>query len=373
MKTLRITHINKYYWPTIGGIEMSIKFLAEELATLKDTDIQVLVCNNNKHTEIETINNVQVVRCGRNTEIFSMPLSYDFYRRLGSLDVEILHFHHPFPPGEIFQLLRNVNSKIVITWHSDIVRQKILALFYGPLLKIFLKKADCILTTSTNYIKYSKFLGPFKDKCKVVPLGIDPEFSKIDNAQSKLIYQLKENCKKPIILFVGRLVSYKGVEYLLEAMQNVNGYLFIVGDGPLRKVLQDKVTEYGISNRVSFFAKVSNYELPAYYASCDIFVLPSVAPNEAFGLVQLEAMMFGKPIISTNLPTGVPFVNQHEKTGIVVPAKDAQSLAAALNKLIIDSDLRDKFGNAGKQRFYDMFTKKHMGEMVYKIYQELLG
>ena len=175
-----------------------------------------------------------------------------------------------------------------------------------------------------------------------------------------------------IVLFVGRLSYYNGVEYLIEAMQSVNAKLLIDGDGKSREKLENMTVSLGLEERVKFLGKVSNELLKYCYQICDVFVLPSVEPTEAFGLVQLEAMAYGKPVINTLLPTGVPFVSIDGKTGLTVVPKNSKALADAINKLLSDDELRKKFGIQARNRVVENFTVDKMNEKILKVYQELM-
>ena len=175
-----------------------------------------------------------------------------------------------------------------------------------------------------------------------------------------------------IVLFVGRLSYYNGVEYLIEAMQSVNAKLLIDGDGKSREKLENMTVSLGLEERVKFLGKVSNEMLKYCYQICDVFVLPSVEPAEAFGLVQLEAMAYGKPVINTLLPTGVPFVSIDGKTGLTVVPKNSKALADAINKLLSDDELRKKFGIQARNRVVENFTVDKMNEKILKVYQELM-
>lgn len=175
-----------------------------------------------------------------------------------------------------------------------------------------------------------------------------------------------------IVLFVGRLSYYNGVEYLIEAMQSVNAKLLIDGDGKSREKLENMTVSLGLEERVKFLGKVSNELLKYCYQICDVFVLPSVEPTEAFGLVQLEAMAYGKPVINTLLPTGVPFVSIDGKTGLTVEPRNSKALADAINKLLSDDELRKKFGIQARNRVVENFTVDKMNEKILKVYQELM-
>jgi rhamnosyl/mannosyltransferase len=239
---------------------------------------------------------------------------------------------------------------------------------YKPFLYHFLEQADRILPTSPQLIEVSPFLKPFKDKCIVVPLWVD--FKKLQSSPQKALDLPVEKGEK-IVLFVGRLVYYKGLEYLIEAMKDVEAKLLIAGSGPLEKRLRQKSKIIGVGQKVIFLGKVSDAEIKYLYQICDVFVLPSVEPSEAFGLVQLEAMAYGKPVVNTNLPTGVPFVSRHGETGLTVPPRDPKALAEAINKILSDKELAQEFSRNAKRRAQE-FSKEKALKQIYDIYCELI-
>jgi len=268
-----------------------------------------------------------------------------------------------------YLLLGARGKKIVVTYHCDIVRQKKALILYKPFLFKFLSIADRILVTSPNILQSSKYLTPFKDKCVVVPLSIPiEEYTRIDQTFDVGISQGEK-----IVLFVGRLSYYKGVEYLIEAMQWIDAKLLIIGDGELRNVLEEKTFSLGLNKKVNFLGKVPDQLLRYCYQICDVFVLPSIESSEAFGIVQMEAMAYGKPVVNTNLPTGVPFVSVHGETGLTVPPRDSIALANAVNKILEDEKLAKTFSQNAIRRVNEKFSRKRMLEQIYSIYNELMA
>ena len=174
------------------------------------------------------------------------------------------------------------------------------------------------------------------------------------------------------MLCVGRLVSYKGVEFLIRALEGIKARLWIAGTGPLEDSLKQLAKERGLAGQIEFLGRVSDRDLIAYYHACDMFVLPSITTAEMFGVVQLEAMACRKPVISTNLPTGVSWVNQHEKTGYIVPPANSAELAKAIQKLVDNPQLREEMGEAGRMRVEKHFTSTRMAEAMLHVYQEML-
>lgn len=212
----------------------------------------------------------------------------------------------------------------------------------------------------------------FRDKCVVIPLGID--MRKFDGkACGEEIAAIRSRWGGRIVLFVGRLTPYKGVSYLLDAMEGVSGQLLIVGKGELERPLRGQAARKNLSARVNFLGELGEKEMVRFLHACDLLVLPSITRNEAFGVVQLEAMACGKPVVSTRLETGVEYVNQHGKTGLIVPPGDSKALAEAIDGLLRNEELRRKMGAEGRKRVAKKFTKERMAQETLKLYEEVLA
>ncbi len=370
LKKIKILQVNKLYAPWVGGVEKVAQSIAEGL---KDqTDMKVLVCQPKGQTAVKEVNGVPITYAGSFGICFSMPVSFSFFHlfRKMSKGADIVQFHMPFPLADLAYLLSGYKGKTVVWWHCDIVRQKKLMLFYKPIMDAFLKRVDCIIVATEGHINGSQYLQPYRDKCVVIPFGIDiPSFEKHVDTGMKLKTTLP-NVKK--ILFVGRLVYYKGAEVLLNAFAKVNGAeLFLVGTGPLEESLHEQAKLDGIAEKVHFLGKLSDDELKDCQQDCDFFVLPSVVNTEAFGLVQLEAMVYGKPVINTSLPTGVPYVSLDGLSGLTVPPNDADALAQAMQKLTDDDSLRSDFGKKAYRRVREEFGMDKMMDRVLSVYRSL--
>jgi rhamnosyl/mannosyltransferase len=258
----------------------------------------------------------------------------------------------------------------VATWHHDLVRHQVFNTLMRPLLERFLTGMDAIFVTAPAMIEHSPMLRQFRDKCRVVPLGVDHEpFASVD---ADKVLDVRAKYPGPLILYVGRLVYYKGCEVLLEAMRHLEpATLVMVGAGPLEARLRAQIERHGLGN-VHLLGRLAAHDLQTLFKACDVFVLPSTLPTECFGLVQVEAMLSGKPVVNTDLPTGVPWVSEHEKTGLTVPVNDARALAHALERLLNDQRARHTMGAAGRVRALELFTlDKHIG-MTIKEYEQLL-
>jgi glycosyltransferase involved in cell wall biosynthesis len=383
---MNILHLYKDYFPVVGGIENHVRLLAEAQAA-RGHVVTVLVTSPNHHSHIEMQNGVRVIFAARLLNLSSAPLSVELFRQVKNLPTDVTHLHAPYPVGEIAQAWFGKARATVLTYHSDIVRQKIMGALYTPILHRVLARADAIIATSPNYIETSRVLARWKSKCVVVPLGIPPPLTRTSDAlltprepliPSPSAIPLTPNTLTPSpspkgrggrLLFVGKLRYYKGVNFLLEAMPQLeNAHLTIVGTGPMEREWKALANKLGVASRVTWAGEVPDAELPAYYAACDVFVLPCSERSEAFGTVQLEAMAAGKPIVSCDVNTGVAWVNQNEVTGLVVAPKNPAALAAALARLLQDDALRQKFGAAGRERFAREFTLDVMVERVLEVY-----
>lgn len=367
-KPLRILLVNKAYPPHIGGIETLVRRYALCLQTEFHAEVQVLVCQEKGKTVREVVEGIPVLRAGSMGTYFSCPLSCSFlwqFRRMAK-QVDVVMIHMPFPLADLACLLSGYGGRVVLAWHSDVIKQKTLLHFYRPLLQWLLKRADCILTATQGHIDSSSFLPAVQKKCRVIPYGIDIA----DYRAAKAYSVLAKTAMQPDtvkLLFVGRLVYYKGVTVLLEAMQQVTGCeLFLIGSGKLQAELQQIAAQ---KENIHFLGSLSDADLRAALQECDMLILPSVANSEAFGLVQLEAMVYGKPVINTALPTGVPHVSLDGKTGLTVPPEDAAALAKAIQTLVSDAALRVQYGKAAKQRVETVFAEETVMQQVYDALQ----
>lgn len=370
MRKLKILEVNKAYFPHIGGIETLVKQYSEELGQF-DTQVRTLVCCDNRGGSIrERVNGVPVIRAANFGTYFSCPISTQFvkqFRRL-SQKADVIHIHMPFPLADFAMLLSGFKGKVVLSWHSDIVKQKKLLTLYKPLLKYLLNRADMIFVATEGHIDGSDFLPEYREKCRILPYGITVEdYLNIDR---KPILTEKLTDKNSVkVFFTGRLVYYKGVDVLLKAFRLVNGCeLFIAGTGELEAELKAYAKEHNMDDKVHFLGFLPDDELKQAYADCDIFVLPSVAKSEAFGIVQLEAMVYGKPVINTLLPSGVPHVSIHQKTGLTVPPSDFESLSAAILVLARNRELREEMGKKAAERVAENFNEK---DVIRKLYEYL--
>lgn len=371
MKRLKVLEVNKAYFPHIGGIESLVKQYSEELP--RYCAVKTLVCRDGRgKTVTDSVNGIKVTRAGSFGTYFSCPVSFSFLRlfRKMSENADIVHINVPFPLADLALLLSGYKGRVAVSWHSDIVRQKKLMTLYKPLMMYLLKRADVIFTATEGHIKYSDYLPEYREKCRVLPYGITPEDYLAVERVPFLSNRLTDKSAVKVF-FTGRLVYYKGVDILLKAFTRVHGCeLFIAGTGELEKPLKDFALSHGLAERVHFLGFLPDNELKQAYADCDIFVLPSTVKSEAFGIVQLEAMIYGKPVINTNLPSGVPYVSIHGETGLTVNPSDPKALAGAINTLAENKALRTEMGRNARERVIRSFSEKQIIKKLYKFLAE---
>ena len=385
---MRVTMLNKYYPPHLGGIEYHMRDLATALAAGGDT-VRAIVANEGPEHVTETLDGVEVARLGRSFAYSSTPVVPGMARAIAREAArpdrpDVLHLHFPYPWGEVSWLQAqggatgSARVPAVVTYHSDIVRQKTMLALYEPLLRRFLDRVDLVIASSPNMVEHSPYLSRIADKCRVVPFGIHVEHfaatpERTARAAELRATQAPSRGERPIVLFVGRLIYYKGAEVLVRAMADVDADLVMVGRGPLLPELQALAASLGIDGRTAFLEPVDDADLAAWYHAADIFCLPSVARSEAFGLVQLEAHAAGTPVVSTTLTTGVPFVNQDGLTGLTVPPEDVPALAVALHTLVTDEPLRVRLGRQAAERAHADFTIPRMVADTRAVYAEAIA
>lgn len=366
---MRILHIYKTYDPVLGGIENHIKMLAEAEAARGD-DVSVLVTSSTPRSERTTIRGVRVIRAARALEFASTPFSLAMAIEASTLRPDVVNLHMPYPPGDI--VARGVGGRpaLVVSYHSDVVRQQQLLRIYRPVLEATLGAAHRVIAGTHAYLASSPFLSRHTRKSRVVPYAVDAARFATFDAQT--IDRLRRLYPGPVILSVGVLRYYKGLHILLAAMREVAAQLVIVGDGPERARLETLAREMGVAERVHFAGRVPDDDLPSYYQAADIFVLASHLRAEAFGIVLLEAMAAGLPLVTTELGTGTSEVNQHGTTGFVVPPDDPEALARALRALLADRQLREHLGQNGRRRAQAEYTPERMVQRTGVVYHEAL-
>jgi len=367
---LKILQIGKYYSPVRGGIEMVVQDLCRGLAT--HHDVTALVFNTSARTVIEERDGARLIRVGTWGRILSTEISPSFIPWIRRLPADLVHLHMPNPVGELGSILSGTKARLVLTYHSDVVRQRWMMALYRPLLDRILRRADRIIVSSRRYMETSGNLRPYRDKCAIIPLGLDLDEYAISPEIEDRARALRAEHGERIVVFVGRLVYYKGVDQLLRAARDLDATILVAGDGPMRPSLEAEASRLGLDQRVRFLGEISHAEKLALYRASALAVLPATHRSEAFGLVQVEAHACGRPVVSTNLDSGVPFVNQDGVTGFVVPPSDPGSLAAAIRRLLDDPELRRKLGDAASERARREFSVERMLKATLTLYEAVL-
>jgi glycosyltransferase involved in cell wall biosynthesis len=348
-------------------MESHLEALCGELKQSIDLEILVASSNGSRTCE-ELIDGVKVARLGKVFTLRSAPFCRQMVRRIRDSKADIVHIHLPNPGAILAHLSSGHRGRLVFTYHSDIVRQKVLSRFFDPILHHALSQADAIIVSSSNYIKSSYVLPRYKKKCRVIPFGIRSEH--FHPTEVSEVVRLRRLFGPRIVLGVGRLVYYKGFEYLIEAMKFVEGRLVIVGSGPLHHALQQKAVNCGVGERVNFLTEVA--DVRPYYQAADVFALSSIAASEAFGIVQLEAMACGKPVINTSLGTGVTSVSLDGLSGVTVPPADPEALGKAINSLLNNPVRSAAYGRAGQVRVQQHFSLEAMARQTLALYRDVM-
>jgi rhamnosyl/mannosyltransferase len=335
--------------------------------------VSVLVTSPDGRTRVEQRGGVRVIYAARLATLASTPLSVALPVLLRRERPDIAHLHFPYPVGDAAQRWAGRSRRTVISYHSDIVRQQRLLQVYAPLLRGTLARADAVIATSPRYVETSPYLAPLAERVTVIPYGIDA--ARFATADPAAVATVHSEFPGPLLLFVGQLRYYKGVDFLIRAMAQVPGAtaLLVGGESSARRAeLEALAQALGVAARVRFLGQ-RDAELPALYHAADVFVLPSIERSEAFAIVQLEAMAAGRPVVSCDVGTGVAWVNQHGQTGLVVPPRQPEALAAALNELLADPARRAALGAAGRERVRQHFTQAQMLGAIEALYARVLG
>jgi rhamnosyl/mannosyltransferase len=315
---------------------------------------------------------VDVVRVGTLARALSVSLSPGLARELWRERVDVVVLHEPNPPAGVLLALRTPGPRLIVWHHSDIVRPSWAEATYGRLQRVLYRRAACVIVAAPPMARSGSVTAA--RRVEVVPYGLslEPLLAPAPPPSGRVATALAD-LPSPRVLFVGRLVYYKGLEVLLRAVAATTAGLVIAGDGPLGPALRAQAATLGLDGRVAFLPGLADAEVRALYRACDVLALPSTERTEAFGLVQVEAMASGLPVVSTDLPTGVPWVNEHGVTGVVVRPHDADALAAGLTPLLADAVLRARLGQAGRRRAVERFALDRMLAEFVRIVESVAG
>ncbi|UIR55998.1 glycosyltransferase [Sphingobacterium sp. SRCM116780] len=370
---MKILQLGKFY-PIRGGVE---KVMYDLLLGLSEAGVHCdMLCASTEDYPADTIQinpNGKLIVVPTQIKLAATMLAPAMITTLRKIakEYDIIHIHHPDPMATLALFLSGYKGKVVLHWHSDILKQKNLLKVYKPLQSWLIKRAQLIVGTTPVYVHESDFLQHVQYKIDHIPIGVLPIQSNTDQVQI-----LKERYKnKKMIFSLGRLVEYKGYEYLIKAAQELSpDYQIVIGGkGPLMESLNQLIIDLGVQDRVTLLGFVSDEDVANYFEASDAFCLSSIMKTEAFAIVQIEAMSCGKPIISAHIPgSGVSWVNQDQQSGLVVDSCDAHALAVAIKQLFTDKSLYQTLSEGSRQRFEQYFTRKAMVEKSLQLYKKIL-
>ncbi|WP_307147704.1 glycosyltransferase family 4 protein [Rhizobium tibeticum] len=367
---MRVLHFFKTYWPdTFGGVERTIHAIAKGTAKY-GIQSDVLSLSSRPQQNTREFDGHIAYKAKLDFEFASTGFSREVFGRFRELSdkADIVHYHFPWPVMDVVHLTSRLKKPTVVTYHSDIVKQRILLQLYRPLMHRFLASVDRIVATSPNYLATSDVLQRYRAKTTVIPLGLDE--GDYPRASNDVKARWRESFPKPFFLFVGVLRYYKGVHILLEAAKQTDIDILLIGEGPMEASLKAYAKEHCLGN-VHFLGALPDADKAALLELSTGLVFPSHLRSEAFGLSLVEAAMFGKPMISCEIGTGTSFVNIEGETGIIVKPGNPAALADAMKRLGNDRNVARTLGRVARLRYEEHFTAERMGKAYAEIYHTL--
>lgn len=368
---LKVLHFYKTYLPdTRGGIEQVINQIARGTVELGVTT-EVLTLSPFLVDRTVEVDGHLVHRCHSSFEMASTPFSASAFLRFRQLakDADLIHFHFPYPFADLLHFASRVSKPTLLTYHSDIIKQKYFIKLYRPLKRLFLSDVDHIVATSPNYFKSSRVLSQLKDKTSVIPIGLDKNTYPTVSSE-RLAYWWGEFGSR-FFLFVGVLRYYKGLHILIEAARNSDYPIVIVGAGPIEKKLKEQAAKLKLNN-IHFVGHQSEEDKVALLQLCYAVLFPSHLRSEAFGVSLLEGAMYGKPLISSEIGTGTTFINIDKETGVVVPPSDSAALRRAMDYLWNNPEEATEMGKKAEARYWKLFTSEKMAKSYVALYRKLI-
>jgi rhamnosyl/mannosyltransferase len=368
---IKVLHFFKTYYPeTMGGIEQVIFQIAEG-GIRHGFESEVLYLSERGAARNERVGHHLTHRSKLDLHVASTGFSLSAFKDFAELakKADIVHYHFPWPYMDLVHFVSRINKPAVVSYHSDIVKQKTLLKLYQPLMNRFLSSVDCIVASSPNYAESSPVLTRFKDKVRIVPYGLDRETHPTPSAEKLALWRARLG--ERFFLFVGALRYYKGLNYLLEAAKATQLPVVILGGGGLEVELKAQADQMGLSS-VHFLGGLPDEDKAALLKLCYAFVFPSHLRSESFGISLLEGAMYGKPMISCEMGSGTTYINIAGETGLVVPPRDSVALAAAMARLWNQPDLAAAMGEAAQRRFETVFSSDSMAKSYAEIYRSLL-
>lgn len=369
----RVLQHVKAFHTTRGGVERVVEELVPALGAYTDLETDVL-CQGPEEREYALAGGGWVYQARADLALAAASFSWQDFRAWQRVAdrYDIVHVHLPWPQSHLNLLLKRFDGAVVVHWHSDIVRQRLLYRGYRWLERWLLQRADRICVTSPKLLEESAALDGFRDKALAVPIGIGEGRHAV--GEDEVRAARARYAGRPLVFALGRLVPYKGFEFLVRSAASLSSdaVVLVGGDGPLRPQFEALVRELRLEGKVELLGSIEDREVEVLMQACDVFCLPSVQKSEAFGIVQLEAMRAGRPVVSTRIPgSGVDWVNQDGETGMTVAPCDPAALAQALNRLLGNPQLARQLGGNARKRYEAHFTARRMADAVRAMYQSL--
>lgn len=373
---MKIAQVAPYFYPHIGGVESHVLTLSERLVR-DGHDVTVYTSNYEDLKEHEIFHGIKIIRIKQLASFFSTPITPGIKKIVAEGDHDVVHAHTPPPLSAYYtaKACRRSKFPFVVTYHCDLELPRIIgkittAIYQRTLSRYTFKRADKIIVHTKTYGATSRTLWKFEEA--VIPSAINPErFSEeIDPTEIKNRHTLEG---KKIVLFVGRLVYHKGLDYLIDSAKFMpkDVRFLIVGSGDYSDKLRRRAKDRGVEDKVIFTGRVAFDDIPKYFAACDIFILPSISRLEAFGLVVLEAMASSKPVIVSKIPGVMELVTDGQE-GVHTEPMNAEDLAEKIKLLLSDPMLRKKMGENGRSKVLKDFTWDKVAKQIEEVYEQLV-
>jgi len=369
---IKVLHCYKTYYPdTFGGIEQVIYQLSEG-GIKENIESVVFTHSPDFENKNQSLDNHHIYRVKTQCEFASTPFSYSAIKEFRALaqKADIIHYHFPYPFMDFMHFAAGIKKPSVVSYHSDIVKQKMLLKIYTPLMNRFLSSVDRIVAASPNYVESSPVLQQYKDKVEVIPYGLDKQF--YQNNDPAVLQKWQTRFPDGFFLFIGTFRYYKGLHILIEAAKNSSYPIVVVGAGPIEAELKSQAQQLGVNN-IHFLGALEDSEKSALLQLCTCLVFPSHLRSEAFGISLLEGALYSKPLISSEIGTGTTFINIDRVTGLVVPPSDPAALRRAMDEIWQNPELAMNYGAAALVRFESLFTAEKMIKSYTRLYKALLN
>lgn len=369
---IKVLHCYKTYYPdTFGGIEQVIYQLAEG-GVKENIESTVLTHSPGFENKISKLDHHTIYRVKTLYEFASTPFSFSAVSEFKKLaqDADIIHYHFPYPFMDFMHFAAGIKKPTVVSYHSDIVKQKALLKLYTPLMNRFLTSVDRIVAASPNYVESSPILQQYKEKVEVIPYGLDKDF--YQNNDPAVVEKWRARFPEGFFLFIGTFRYYKGLHILIEAAQDSHYPIVVVGAGPIEEELKAQAQRLGV-DKIHFLGALGDDDKSALLQLSTCLVFPSHLRSEAFGISLLEGALYSKPLISSEIGTGTTYINIDGETGLVVPPSNPQALRQAMDKIWQNPEQARIYGEAAHARFESLFTARKMITGYTRLYKSLLN